>query len=315
MHFLMKQTVRQKISRVMFIVILLPLLFFPAPQKANAQWAVFDVPLTVRAVLSYIQNGLILAANLAIQVAQIAIQQKELVADPLAYLAAERLRQSVVNEIISRTRNLDGAPAFVRNLESNLLQLDDSVASNFGSEILSLQGTSNSACNFGSFSQSSYCIQLANKVKLSTRQNYENKFAAQSKNTIGDYVPSGNADDYYADFTQGGWAAFLSQNTELQNNPYSNAIRVEAEAKSRATFANDNRRQELVQSRGFRSKKKCTSSNPAKCLVETPGAVIESQLNFGLNSSLRRLEGADEISEIITNAVASQIQQVIGKLF
>jgi len=262
-----------------------------------------------------IANNVLLGAIEALEIKQLAsiisLEVKEYVLDPIAYFASQAILEGTIANTIGTIQNLDGAPAFVQNLETHLLDLEDLVATDFASEINILSGTPDSVCDLGSFAPASYCDDLARTVSLSTASNYENRFASQ-QNSLSKTVPSGNIDDFRNDFSQGGWEALISLTAD--SNTYSQSLFALDENERRIALAKEREEQELLWGRGARSKKDCDPNDPLSCLVQTPAAVLEEQLNEGLSSAYRGLENADEIDELLSNLIRNFLRDALVDL-
>ncbi len=153
------------------------------------------------------------------------------------------------------------------------------------------------------------------------------------------------------DFKQGGWPAFASMTEEPQNNTYGAYLEAENQLEISIANHKIISNNEISQGKGFLSWKKCTeyatgsqssgntsvlntggadgadvpadpssssaSGSTAKkgdCLheeVQTPGTVIESQLENQLGSGVRQLELADSFNEIVNALVAQLVKQVL----
>lgn len=233
-------------------------------------------------------------ANIAINTSQYTSWvAKESFADAVAYAAGQVAQQLLVQQIVNKIKNLDGAPAFIQDLGLHLLNLQDTTAVQFGNEILSLNG-----CNF----YPTYTQDIRNTISLSTRKDYKNKFSAVTNCTIT------NPQAFYQNFSAGGWAAWDQILLDPEaNNPYTKYTATQDELNQRIYEDTNTNTQELNWGDGFRALK-----YPGSGLVRTPGAVIKEQLNGALKSSFQSITNADEVTEILGAFVTTVINQALN---
>ena len=263
---------------------------------------------------------------------------KEFALDTIAWMLVnviiERLAASTVNWINSGFR---GSPAFVTDPETYFRNIGDQVAGQliYNHPDLRLM-----------------CAPLRAKVQIALTQNYIQPFYYQC--TLGQIV--NNFDNFMNDFNQGGWDGFIEVSQRSQNNPLGLYNQLQNEMNIRISSSFGQKQQELSQGRGFLSWKSCgqwsepspgytsearigvtglpedevdnqfgeipareVAGVPAKCIkeqVNTPGSVIETQLNSVLGLGNSRLQVADEINEMISallNQLAARIVGGVGK--
>jgi len=180
----------------------------------------------------------------------------------------------------------------VRDLERELLNLQQSISDEFSVEISGLN-----TCNFFSGFQE----DLTNLARLSNRNNYQNKFAVRIDCAFDD---SGiNAQAFYNDFNQGGWDALKTTFMRPESaTPFGAYLETQDELARRQADEEQRELEELAWGRGLRPLK-----DAATGLITTPASVIEAQLNEVLSSQLRGLENADELSEMVVAAVSNLI--------
>src|SRR6185369_713164 len=126
----------------------------------------------------------------------------------------------------------------------------------------------------------------------------------------------------------GGWGNWLEVTTVPQNNVYGATILAQDELSRQGLEKLKIKSDTLSWGKGFMGVDTCTqampgvpkalkdidANNPLECKTrdsQTPGAVVESQLENALGSDMRRLEVANDINAIL-GAVANQlVAQVI----
>lgn len=117
---------------------------------------------------------------------------------------------------------------------------------------------------------------------------------------------------------QGGWNSWFNITQNEANNPYGVYWSSKIELDERIASALGIEQQQLSWGGGFLSWRRCVVSDPSfprGCKeygpVETPGSVIESQLNESLSAGQHRLEVADEINEILSALLEQLVSQVL----
>lgn len=295
-----------KLSSKIFATALLALLIgFSAP-KAQAALPVIE---TNPAVIGGIVTT---AAN---ESTQTAIMN---VLNGLAWTVAKTTIQSITRSSVNWINSgFQGSPAFVSDLNQNLSVLSDTVANNFFQQ---LNRVTYDATGFNLTSP------FQDQITQQLRANYYK----QTGSLLGGYQynlsnKSSNPQAFLnGNFSQGGFDAFFSANSNPANNPFgsyqiaSNALwnQIDAAAKQRKS--------ELDWGKGFLPwRGNCAAANATStslikteaCLgssVRTPGSVIESQLENQLGSGVRQLELADSINEVVGALMGQLVNQVLG---
>ena len=101
------------------------------------------------------------------------------------------------------------------------------------------------------------------------------------------------------------------------NNPYGAYLEAQIELDARIAKALGIQSQQLNWNSGFLSWSECRKvhEGTGKCLergpVQTPGKVIESQLEGVLGSGVRQLELADEFDELVSALFVQLLKQVV----
>lgn len=315
---------KKKIARGLLILLLAPYLFFGIPQKAHAQWVVFDPANVVQTTLGAIWGGITSVATTIGTAFTGSLVVKEYVGDGVANFVAKliikRLTAQTVNWINS---GFKGNPAFVTDPKQFFLDVGDREVARF----LSTSGT---------FSQ--LCSPFKAQVRLALVKNYlsdENNYSC----TIDRVLANANStyNQFINDFDQGGWDAWFSMTQNAQNNPIGSYIEAKHEMDLRVSLGKYKYEKQLDWGKGFLSFEKCPAGksvdealangsfsgedeqeglHSGDCMVEkdtvTPGSVIQGQLDKVLGGPLAQLEVADEINEIVSALMTQLISRVVG---
>jgi len=295
MHFLKYK--KNIISFVLILSVVVPVWFTVNPKKVEAGGGA-GLATEATQLLNHAELLAILAKNVITAMAASSLQIKEWVADPVAYIAANFAIEASVNDVVNWARmGFDGNPAFITDFERFLLDVEDMTATDFGNEILGL-----ATCDFSP----DFNRKLSNAIKLNTRNNYQNKFADQIDCTdFQNTIAGGSVQLFANDFRQGGWSAWQEAFSDPTNDPYGVAAISMDENATRLGEQKNKEEQQAAWGRGF------LSSTDAGG-IKTPGSVIEQQVNSALSSGLRRLENADEITEIIAGLLMNVLQNSLS---
>ena len=159
------------------------------------------------------------------------------------------------------------------------------------------------------------CSPFQNSIRMTLRYEYNmSKSKIPSQCTLTGIV--GNIEDFYQDFSVGGWQGWFSMIQNDSNNPYGAYYQAQAELDNRIAKAVGLEKDQYIINDGFLSTRECKlgrkDPNTGKCLeygeTKTPGKVIESQLESVLGTGLSQLELADSFDSLI-NALLSQLLQ------
>lgn len=243
----------------------------------------------------------------------------------VAKAAIQAITKSMVNWINS---GFNGSPAFVTNLDQNLLGVSDGVANSFFNAL-----SNNTSGGIKSPFQSVVSQQLRNSYYSSTGRSGGSGYNLNqySKNPAAFLAGKFGAN--------GGFNAWFAAVGNNQNNPYGAAYAQQNALNAAVYKATTNRLNELNWGKGFMSwRGPCTSSKPTAntnsysidaqgydtvtslanadtCTsysIKTPGSIIEDSLGITATSPLRQLELSNSINQIV-GALASQlINQVVG---
>lgn len=219
--------------------------------------------------------------------------------DSLTIAIAKKFIERMVDSTVTWINSgRDGNPSFVTDPKQYFTDIADGVAGEFilGSDL-----------NF-------LCSPFQANIRLSLTQQFHTPNPFQC--TLTEVV--GNIDNFYNDFSQGGWDAWFSMTQNSSNNPYGAYLEAKIELDSRIASAIGIEQEKLSWGNGFISWSDCIVPDPltGECLkrgpIKTPGIVLEGQLENVLGTGLRQLELADEFDELI-GALLGQLLQ--GKIF
>jgi len=236
---------------------------------------------------------------------------KECIADALVTFLGKSMIRNFMGSIVDWINNdFEGGPAFVTNPQGFFVNIADEAAGDF---------IENRLGPLGQLVCSPFDLQLRLNLWLST--------SASKKQYIGCRLSEIEKNAYKA-FTEGGfivnggWNTFHSMTSDPRNNQFG-AFLIASDALNTEFIKKANEKlRELSYGRGFLSFNKCTAYKAEKnksgghdCAqykTETPGSLIEGQLNNVFGSDLRQLELADEINEVFQAMVNYGLRQVFS---
>ena len=238
---------------------------------------------------------------------------KECILDAMVTFLKEALIQNITGSIVDWINNdFEGGPAFVTDPAGFFVNIADETAGRF---------IENQLGQIGQLLCSPFDLRLRLNLWLAT--------SASRKQYIGCRLTDVQMNVHDA-FTQGsfiasgGWKTFNAITSDPRNNQYgaflyaSDALNNEFVKRANETL------RDLSYGRGFLSFKKCSEwvdassegtgegsgKRCAKYKVETPGSLINNQLNNAFGSELRKFELADEINEVFQALVNYGLRQV-----
>jgi hypothetical protein len=212
--------------------------------------------------------------------------------DSIATTILKRSLEAIANSTVDWINSgFDGNPTFVTDPGQHFLNIADSVAGEY------IEGAG----------LSGLCSPFQASIRISLQQNYMRSTgrssASNSQCTLTGIV--GNIENFYQDFSEGGWAGWLSMTQNDNNNPYGAYIKAEIELDSRLANVLKIEEDQLNWGQGFLSTKGPDGQ------IRTPGTVIEGQLQNVLGTGVRQLELADEFDEIIGALVSQLLQRTV----
>lgn len=234
--------------------------------------------------------------------------------DGIAWAVAKAAIQAVTKSMVNWINSgFQGSPAFVTNLNENLLQVGDAVADNFFDAL-----QKNTGVNVRS--------PFQDQISQALRTNYYRTTGNNAYFNTGYTLNQRSSDP--AAFLQGkfqqngGFDAWFDAVTNDQNNPYGAFRAAQDELRGRIQSKQAGRLSELNWGKGFLSwRGDCKVPNPTAlgkedtCLeydIKTPGSIVESSLGITVTSPLRQLELADSVNEIVAALASQLVNQVIG---
>jgi hypothetical protein len=254
---------------------------------------------------------------------------KEYVLDPLAYTVQKVALQSVTKSVVNWINSgFNGSPAFVTDLNSTLLRVSDTYATNFLNQL-----------NTNTSIRSPFQSQVAQSVRANYFLSTSNDgFFLQNPYTLNQVSPN-DAAFLRGDFTQGGWNAWLASIQNPSNNPFGARLLQEQALSGVVGNAVDTQKEELRWSGGFNSFRgtNCgistgntrvdvtnlgaTAKNIAlttvdNCLfngIQTSGSVIANAANqYFVNNGLNQYITADEVNEVVGALMGQLVNKVLG---
>ncbi len=208
------------------------------------------------------------------------------------------ITQSIVAWINSGFR---GSPAFITNPERYLVDVADQIAGDFiaGGELGFM------------------CEPFQLDLRIALNINYSATFTERNFCRLSDVVS--NTEDFAkfteGDFSKGGWNSWFEISQNPSNNPFGSYVSAQGELADRILKKQDQEKNLLNWGDGFLSFRECLAEDQNRNCVEegdiqTPGKVINEQLNLTLGTGIRQLELADEIDEIV-GALVGQIAKTV----
>jgi hypothetical protein len=207
----------------------------------------------------------------------------------------------VIKEMIRSTTKwvasgFKGSPAFVTDLNGFLLNIGDKVAGNF------IYGAGLGAL----------CSPFKLNIQLALDVSYNKTRGYQAQCRLSQVVA--NMDRFLdGDFAQGGWDGWYEVALG-SSNPYTTKFAAETAMYASISSAQGEQIKLLDFGRGFFSKvnEDCEADSGTPCHLNTPGAVIESQINDVIKYPGQRLNVADEINELVGALLTQLSKEVLG---
>lgn len=322
------QKYKNELGKLMVVMLLLPVIYFSTPQKADAQWVVTDPAHTA-----------LTAGNL---ISLVATHLKEFVLDTLA----TNIAKTVLKQLTAQTVNwinagFKGNPAYVTNTGQFFLNTGDTVAAQF----LSSNGALNSLCS-----------PFQAKIRLALAKNYLQETNANNFScTLGKL--ENNFDAFTKDFNQGGWEGWFQMTQISQNNPYGAYQDTKDQLDINIGTTQNKYQAQLTQGKGFLSWQTCkpgtnlsekftgvcslgdqtsdigtqsaceaqggtwtpnvdqtdsTDCADSDKVVNTPGSVIADKLSGVINNDVVQLELVQSINQVVGALITQLTQQIVG---
>ncbi len=235
--------------------------------------------------------------------------------DSLMIILARELIDKMGDAVVDWINTgFDGGPVFAVDPQDFFLGVGDKVAGDFLKSI-GLGGV---------------CSPFKDKVLYSVELLHSNSRTLSRDPYAGSCTLSGalgNIDSFLSGtFSEGGWKQWYNLTQTTQGNPYTSALDAQAGLFLRIGKERETEKTLLNWGKGFLSWSKCEEwSNEdfgtgeilpelicaRRGPVETPGTVIESQLEETLGTELAQLELADEFDEI----AGAMVGYLVGRIF
>ncbi|TSC83385.1 MAG: hypothetical protein G01um101417_650, partial [Parcubacteria group bacterium Gr01-1014_17] len=292
-------------------------LFVPTARVyAQVSCIPFTLPPIINPVAVPTSNITTAAQLTALNIQQSSLTTKECILDVLVTFLKEALIQNLTGSIVDWINNdFEGGPAFVTDPAGFFVNIADETA---GSFIETQLGP------IGQILCSPFDLQLRLNLWLSTsasRKQYLGCRLTDIQQGLYDAFTNGGF------IANGGWHTFNALTSDPRNNQYGAYILASDALNTEFIKKANEKLRELSEGRGFLSFKKCDKwadlsqegtgeGSGRRCeryKVETPGSLINNQLNNAFGSELRKFELADEINEVFQALVNYGLRQVFTK--
>jgi len=305
------------ISLFLVIFIFSNILFFIKPQKTEALFGAGDTVIEVGP--SLVPNIVTGAATAASELYDLALKNKELILDGIAYQVARVAVQQMVSSTIEWINNgFQGNPAYITDFGGYMESVGDAVVGEYiyGSKL-----------NF-------LCSPFSLDIKSALMIQYYRGKIYQPRCTLSEVTNNieGAVDDLSNEWD---WDVWNSMTQTSTNNPFGQFIDASV---NMSNDINNRSNQELTKigwGDGFLSWEECTEesfnfensgngedvsySGPAtesgsmtRCEIKTPGSVLAGITNDTITIGGKALIQADEINEIVGALLSQLVQQIAG---
>ncbi|MEK7101567.1 MAG: hypothetical protein AAB882_00235 [Patescibacteria group bacterium] len=331
------------IATLLIIALIVPATFFIAPQRVSASGAVNCIGSGIGALFGFSGSAASVAGlltgvpvvpastNALVGIGNTTAGQTagattgeciyQLVVVPLARALIRSILQGITSSIINwiTGRNGTGQPSFVQNLSRHLQSVGDAVALPFINQVRYMLSP-----QFGAAIASSLLRNYAQQTSVGG-------FFAGNQSTLARVSPDPAA-FLRGNFSQGGIPAWFVLTTQNENNPYLQNIAAKDQLGSLVAQAQTNRRQDLVQSKGFLSwcgpssgasagpngispGAVCRNSDGSEGTVKTPGTVIQGYAQQAFGSGIAQLINPQDIDASLVSIMSAAINQLIQEVF
>ncbi len=302
---------KRSLASALIALLLLSGSFWSIPKPAYAY--------PVEDIVTEIQTGATHIIAIATKALQFATNNKEFALDPLAWMVSKMAIQTMTKSMVNWINSgFQGSPAFVTDLTSTLQQVSDRVAGSFLAKLASDPA-------LRSPFQSQIAQSVGSKYYLSTSKD---SFTQSHPYTLNKVTPDDTA-FLGGDFSKGGISAFFSAVANPENNPLGAQRLGQEELSNQTETAKTVQKTELDWGNGFLSWRNCPSGGSSGSEatvqlgardtsgsgcgpVQTPGSVIQSQINKTLGLTGDTLVTADEFNEIVSALMSQLTSNVLG---
>jgi uncharacterized protein YdcH (DUF465 family) len=240
--------------------------------------------------------------------------EKEFSLDTIATAMAQTFLDSLTRDIVNWINSgFDGDPMFVQNTGDFLFDVANETSGQFIDDL-----------GYGYLCEP-FGLQI--QIALAT----QNTFRQRAQCTVLDVID--NYDAFIDDFSQGGWAGWISVTQNPQNNAYGAYLLARSELDRRIARSLGFTKDEINRNKGFYSQKVCVeydksafsgdncTYNNGICIPNDPpeckkwqsttlGNIVENELNSALNLGKQKLVVADEINEVISALINYSVNRI-----
>lgn len=223
---------------------------------------------------------------------------KEQCLDKIAWLAAKYMIRKITDDLARWIRGgANGKPRFIQDFKKYLIDTADNAGGLLLEQILGKEDAQ-LLCRPWRF-------QIVNDIFDKVKRG---KFSFKAQCKVSEIID--NFEDFYEDFTNGGWSAFLTMALDDGSNPIGSYLMTLSEKEKREAFVLKSGELEATINKGMlpgvclqnfaggvTSKNYCTKGR-----ILTPGAAIEETIVNVFGTDLKQLELADEFNELIAAA-------------
>lgn len=316
---------KRSLAHTTVLTVVVLCLFFARTQTANAQFfgivpqIVFDPTVNASLQPIIINTSVTAAAAVTTAALESSNTAKEFVGDGVAnFIAKAILRKLTAQTVNWINSGFKGNPAFVTNPDQFFLSLGDQIAVRYLSE------GQKSALN-------AICSPFQAQIRLQLVKSYlsETQPLLCSLGTL-----ENNYKNFINNFQNGGWSNWFAMTQSTQGNPYGTYLDAKNQLSLQIGAGKYKYTKQLDWGKGFLSYEKCVAyadssavdesdeldavngdSIDGQCIAKetvTPGSVIENQLENVFGSSVKQLEAADEINEIVSALLTQMVSRVVG---
>ncbi len=260
------------------------------------------------------------AQNLAKEVKekQEQLRMKEYCYDRIAYTVSQAALSQLSNKTLNWVNTgFGGNPFYVRDIDSFLTSIKNEQVRDY----LRI------AENINSGDGSAVGNNVTNKIIEMVTGRQTPSTGPKTSNEI-------RYDNFTKDFSSGGWDAWYRM-TQLGENPIGEVLSVSQQLGKNIGFRQEKTEQELAQGNGFLNQKICAeyeqispdddeettvkktnADGSVKCLkyeTVTPGSLIAKQVEQITGTTVKQLEAADEINEVLSKFFSGLINNLFNK--
>ncbi len=243
-------------------------------------------------------------------------------------VAARAAARNAVNAMVSSTitwanNGFDGNPAFVSNPVNFFGDIADATAGDYMSRVAG----------------GNLCLPFQVQVNVALQHYYQQYYNPDQVYQCTFTGITNNLENFYSDFSAGGWQGWFSMTQNSSNNPYEVYLNTQLGLDSSIAQKLGIEQKKLDWGQGFRTKGKCLKYNPdeqeisnaeeagetlegynpnfdpGECIDYgdgvTPGSLIKSQLDKALGAGQDSLINAKQFDELISALLTNLTQKYV----